>query len=97
MTPDDAQIALEFSKAADLSDDDRWLGMVIDHRNLFEALSDGWLRPPRHRTGLLVGIGSYTSEHGEEPYRNRIPGPSQTQIQGPTHVGCGRTSRRASG
>ena len=73
MTPDNAQIALEFSKPVERPDDDRWFGMVIDHRNLFEALSDGWLRPPRHRTGLLVGIGSYTSEHGEESYRNRIP------------------------
>lgn len=72
MTPANQQIAMQFARDADHPRDDRWLGVVVDHRNLFEALSDGWLHPPRPGSGMLVGVGSYTSEPDTEPKRNRI-------------------------
>ena len=39
-----------------------WLGLVTDHRRLFDALQDGWLRPLEPPAGVLVGIGKYASE-----------------------------------
>ena len=39
-----------------------WLGLVTDHRRLFDALQDGWLRPMEPPAGMLVGIGKYASE-----------------------------------
>ena len=39
-----------------------WLGLVTDHRRLFDALQDGWLRPLDQPAGILVGIGRYASE-----------------------------------
>ena len=34
----------------------RWLGLLVaDHRRLFEALQDGWLRPRAAGAGLLIG------------------------------------------
>ena len=55
MTPADHQIAMRFAASAEQPSAERWLGLVVDHRNLFEAWSDGWLRPPRQRKGLLGG------------------------------------------
>lgn len=72
MTPPDHQIAMRFASASDHPSDERWLGLVIDHRSLFEALSDGWLRPPRDRKGLFAGVGAYSSERGERTQGNRI-------------------------
>ena len=40
----------------------RWLGLVTDHRRLFDSLQDGWLHPLPSRTGVLVGIGAYARE-----------------------------------
>ena len=34
----------------------------MDHRRLFDALQDGWLRPLEPSAGVLVGIGKYASE-----------------------------------
>lgn len=39
-----------------------WLGLTTNHRRLFEALQDGWLRPLPQRTGTVVGIGKYLPE-----------------------------------
>ena len=39
-----------------------WLGLVTDHRRLFDALQDGWLRPLEQPAGILVGIGRYAPE-----------------------------------
>ena len=40
-----------------------WMGLVVDHRRLFTALQDGWLRPLPQRTGVLIGVGAYAIEH----------------------------------
>ena len=42
-----------------------WMGLVMDHRRLFDALQDGWLRPLPPRTGVLVGVGAYAIERAE--------------------------------
>ena len=47
-----------------------WLGLVMDHRRLFDALQDGWLRPLPPDAGLLVGVGSYVG--GQHTEGNRI-------------------------
>lgn len=39
-----------------------WLGLIMDHRRLFDALQDGWLRPLEPPTGVLIGIGKYAPE-----------------------------------
>ena len=40
----------------------RWLGLVVDHRRLFDALQDGWLRPRAPNAGLLTRIGAYADD-----------------------------------
>ena len=45
----------------------RWLGLAADHRRLFGALENGWLRPLGSRTGVAVGIGAYAVERDETP------------------------------
>ena len=41
----------------------RWLGLLVaDHRRLFEALQDGWLRPRTASAGLLTGVGVYADD-----------------------------------
>ncbi len=40
-----------------------WMGIVLDHRRLFDALQDGWLRPLPERSGVLIGVGAYAIEH----------------------------------
>ena len=40
-----------------------WMGIALDHRRLFDALQDGWLRPLPERSGVLIGIGAYAIEH----------------------------------
>ena len=42
-----------------------WMGLVMDHRRLFDALQDGWLHPLPQRTGVLVGVGAYAIERPE--------------------------------
>ena len=49
-------------------DDDKhtdapWMGLTLDHRRLFDALQDGWLRPLPERSGVLIGVGAYAVEH----------------------------------
>ena len=39
-----------------------WLGLAIDHRLLFDALQDDWLRPRDGNTGRLFGICSFAEE-----------------------------------
>ena len=45
----------------------RWLGLATDHRRLFGALEEGWLRPAGSRAGVLVGIGAYAGERDHAP------------------------------
>ena len=40
-----------------------WMGIALDHRRLFDALQDGWLRPLPERSGVLIGVGAYAVEH----------------------------------
>ena len=72
MTRPDNQIATRFVAITDHASAERWLGLVVDHRNLFEALSDGWLRPLRQRKGLLVSVGAYALERCGLSQGNRI-------------------------
>lgn len=67
MISDDNQIPLLSDTEPPSSDEDRgseapWLGLTMDHRRLFDALQDGWLRPLEPSAGVLVGIGKYASE-----------------------------------
>ena len=39
-----------------------WLGLTTDHRRLFEALQDGWLRLLPSSAGQLLGVGSFPTE-----------------------------------
>ena len=48
-----------------------WLGLSIDYRRLFEALQDGWLRPPPADSGSLVGVNGHMCD-AEEPDGNRV-------------------------
>lgn len=36
-----------------------WFGLTIDHRTLFDALQDEWLRPPDSAAARVLGVGSY--------------------------------------
>ncbi len=45
----------------------RWLGLATDHRRLFRALEDGWLRPLGTRAGVPVGVGAYAVEPDQAP------------------------------
>ena len=49
-----------------------WFGLVTDHRRLFDALEDGWLRPLPSRIGSILGINAYLREY-DEVDGNRIP------------------------
>ena len=44
---------------------DRWLGLIVHHRRLFDALQDGWLRPQPEDTGLTLGAGAFALEPGD--------------------------------
>ena len=48
-----------------------WLGLSIDHRLLFDALQDDWLRPRDGKTGRLFGIRSFAQDPFESS-RHRI-------------------------
>ena len=48
-----------------------WLGLVVDNRQLFEALQDDWLRPPLDAAGWFAGINTYLSGL-REPEGHRI-------------------------
>lgn len=39
-----------------------WLGLAIDHRLLFDALQDDWLRPRDGKTGRLFGVCSFAQD-----------------------------------
>ena len=68
----------EMSKTAPDSDDaarpaPRWLGLVSDHRQLLDALQDGWLRPRAPSAGLLTGAGAYADDPDETRSGHPIP------------------------
>ncbi len=51
----------------------RWLGLSTDHRRLFDALQDGWLRPVAPSAGLSLGVGAYADEPHTARSGNFIP------------------------
>lgn len=62
MTLPDGQMAISFPDAGAREGRSRWLGLATDHRRLFGALADGWLRPLESRAGVLIGVGTYAVE-----------------------------------
>ena len=53
----------------------RWLGLIVHHRRLFDALQDGWLRPQSKEAGLTLGTGAFVSapdDAGKHSIRVRI-------------------------
>lgn len=73
MTSRDCQIAMPFVPGDSAFEKARWLGLAIDHRRLFDALQDGWLRPLPSLTGVPLGIGTYAPEPRERSAAHRIP------------------------
>ncbi len=67
MTLPDGQIAMPFSDAGAREGRSHWLGLATDHRRLFGALADGWLRPLESRAGVLIGVGTYIAERTDAP------------------------------
>ena len=67
MTFPDGQIAMSFSDAGAREGRAHWLGLATDHRRLFGALADGWLRPLQSRAGVMIGVGTYAVERADAP------------------------------
>ena len=61
------QIPMSFSDSGGPERRPCWLGLATDHRRLFGALEEGWLRPVGSRAGVLVGVGTYAVERNEAP------------------------------
>lgn len=55
----DAQQNLNYQTQAEPGIRPKWLGLVVDNRQLFDALQDDWLRPPASETGWLMGVNGY--------------------------------------
>ena len=51
----------------------RWLGLTADHRRLFDALQDGWLRPRAPNTGLHTRVGAYAEDPDAARSEHLIP------------------------
>ena len=66
------QIAMQFPNAVTPERRSRWLGLATDHRRLFGALGDGWLRPLESRAGVSVGVGAYAVERSDAPAEHPI-------------------------
>ena len=62
MTSAELQIPMALSPDGSGVPEEFWLGLVTDHRRLFDALQDGWLRPLSSETGILLGVESYAME-----------------------------------
>ena len=61
------QLPMSFSEAGRAERRPPWLGLATDHRRLFGALEEGWLRPVGSRAGVLIGVGAYAVERHETP------------------------------
>ena len=71
-TEDDRQISMPLIGVAEAAPaykldrtGDRWLGLIVHHRRLFDALQDGWLRPQLKNAGLMLGAGAFATEPGD--------------------------------
>ena len=49
-------------KCTHIPSEDCWLGLNTNHRRLFAALQDGWMRPLPTGKGVLLGTGRYVPE-----------------------------------
>lgn len=51
-----------------------WLGLATDHRRLFDALEEGWLRPPGEGRGQSLGVGAFAPDEGvgDHPHSVRV-------------------------
>lgn len=49
-----------------------WLGLVLDHRTLFEALQDDWLRPSGEAPGRTLGVRAFADEGTQSSDNHRI-------------------------
>ena len=65
MTSPDDQIVMPFSNTSAQEHGTRWFGFTTDHRRLFGALADGWLRPLQSQAGVLIGAGAYAVERND--------------------------------
>ena len=72
MTSRNDQIAMPFTDGPDAIGNDLVLGFATDHRRLFSAFEDGWLRPLPTRTGVLIGISAYANEVSDHSSRHPI-------------------------
>ena len=73
MTTAESQIPIVLSPAGEQAPGGRWLGLATDHRRLFDALQDGWLRPSTPQAGILVGVDRYVAERRPEQEGHPIP------------------------
>ena len=73
MTSGESQIAMPFPPADEQVREARWLGLSTDHRRLFDALQDGWLRPLEPQAGILVGVSRYLAERNSNGSGHPIP------------------------
>ena len=62
MTSAEAQIQIPLSPDAEFVPEQPWLGLRTDHRRLFDALQDGWLRPFPSSAGISLGVAGYASD-----------------------------------
>ena len=73
MTPTESQIAMPLPPTDEQASEAHWLGLATDHRRLFDALQDGWLRPMMPQAGILAGVGRYIAERNPNRDGHPIP------------------------
>lgn len=66
------QLPMAFSPALEKTAERLWFGLVIDHRQLFDALQDEWLRPPEGAAGQLLGVRAFSSRETAATSGHRI-------------------------
>lgn len=66
------QLPMAFSPSMEKAAERLWLGLAIDHRQLFDALQDEWLRPPERTTGQLLGVRTFARRGLDASEGNRI-------------------------
>ena len=73
MTSTESQIAMPLPATDGQASEACWLGLATDHRRLFDALQDGWLRPMMPQVGILAGVGRYIAERSPNQNGHPIP------------------------
>ena len=68
------QIEMRFPEDDSSAEDVRWLGLVVNNRNLFSALETGWYSSHGSRAGVILGTRSYAyQDDWEEPAGHQFP------------------------